>query len=211
VSDEEIVAASQHNRLAFADLLESLTDDQLATQSLCGKWDCATVGAHLAAAITARVSVFGVALVRNLGNFDKANDQVARRQAEGGVAKSITTIRLNAGSRFAPPGTGVRAPLADVLIHIGDIVRPLGLPHEVPDHHVRIALGFFGDGRAMGFVKRGSTDGLSFAATDLNYTFGNGPVIAGRGIDLMMAMTGRTIALADLDGPGVAILRQRLG
>lgn len=64
--------------------------------------------------------------------------------------------------------------------------------------------------RSLEVSKRGSTDGLTFIATDLDYSFGHGPAVTGRGVDLMMAMSGRTVALADLDGPGVDILRQRL-
>jgi uncharacterized protein (TIGR03083 family) len=210
MDNEGVVAASALNRTAFADLLESLSPDQLATQSLCGRWDIATVGAHLSAAITTRITAFGVELFKNRGSFDKANDAVARKAATHGVAASIATIRANANSRFAPPGSGPRAPLTDVLVHTGDIARPLGLPHNAAPDHVRTALEFLDGPRTTGFVKRGSMAGLKVVADDLDTSYGSGEELHGRGIDMMMAICGRTVALDDLAGAGVATLRSRL-
>jgi uncharacterized protein (TIGR03083 family) len=210
VDSEDVFRASAANRLAFADLLESLSPEQLATPSLCGGWDVATVGAHLGAAITTRIPVFALTLVRNLGSFDRANDATARNAAKRGVSATIETIRQNANSRFTPPASGPRAPLTDVLVHTGDIARPLGLPHDPPTDHVRTALEFLTGPRPVGFVKRGSLEGLHLTADDLGFSSGNGEPISGRGADLMMAMCGRAAALDDLHGAGTATLRHRL-
>ncbi|HEX3825273.1 MAG TPA: maleylpyruvate isomerase family mycothiol-dependent enzyme [Mycobacteriales bacterium] len=212
MASEEVFRASASERLAFADLLAGLSPEQLAAPSLCGRWDVATVGAHLGSAITTRISVFAVTLIRHRGDFDRANDATARKAAKRGTAATIETIRSNADSRFTPPGTGPRAPLTDVLVHTGDVARPLGLPHAAPDDHVRIALEFLDRPRTIGFVKPGSLDGLRFVADDLGAETGEagGEELHGRGIDLMMAICGRSHALDDLRGPGVALLRSRL-
>jgi uncharacterized protein (TIGR03083 family) len=210
VDNEDVFRASANARMAFADLLESLSPEQLATQSLCGQWDVATVGAHLGAAITTRIPVFAVTLVRNLGSFDRANDATARSAAKRGISATIETIRQNADSRFTPPGTGPRAPLTDVLVHTGDIARPLGLPHTAPDDQVRTALEFLDGPRTTGFVKRGSLAGLRLVADDLGTDVGSGDELRGLGVDLMMAICGRAHALGDLQGPGVTTLRGRL-
>jgi uncharacterized protein (TIGR03083 family) len=205
-----IFAASASQRLAFAELLEGLTPDQLAAQSLCGQWDVATVGAHLGAAITTKIPAFALALLRHGMSFDRANDATARNAAKRGVPATIGTIRDNANSRFVPPGTGPRAPLTDVVVHTGDIARPLGLPHDAPADTVRTMLEFLSGPRTVGFIARGSTAGLAFVADDLEITVGSGEELHGRGIDLAMAMCGRTHALADLSGPGVEVLQARL-
>jgi uncharacterized protein (TIGR03083 family) len=207
---DDIFRASAAQRTVFADLLESLSPEQLATQSLCGRWDVATVGGHLAAAITTRLPYFFVMMIRNRGSFDRANDAVAHKSAARGVAATIATIRENANSRFTPPGTGPRAPLTDVLVHTGDIARPLGLPHEAPADSVRTALEFLTGPRTIGFVKPGSLDGIQIVAEDLDAEYAGGEQIRGRGIDLMMAMCGRTEAIDALQGPGADTLRQRL-
>jgi uncharacterized protein (TIGR03083 family) len=208
---DAIYAAAAVNRRAFADLLETLTPAQLASQSLCGDWDVATVGAHLASAITTRLPVFMVELLRNRGSFDRANSATATKEARHGVPATIAKIRANADSRFTPPIVGPRAPLTDSIVHTGDIARPLGLPHDAPADHVRTALEFLSSPRPIGFVRPGSLTGLSIVADDLDLCLGVGEQLSGRGVDLAMAMCGRAQALPALNGPGVEILRSRLG
>lgn len=204
---DAIYAAAAVNRRTMADTLEALTPEQLSTPSLCGDWDVQTVGAHLASAITTRMSAFMIELVRNRGSFDRANSATAIKEARNGITATIAKIRANADSRFTPPVTGPRAPLTDVIVHLGDITRPLGLPHEAPADHVRTALEFLAAGRPVGFVRKGSLVGLRFVATDLDLRIGDGEEVRGRGLDLAMAMCGRTQALAALEGPGVPRLR----
>ncbi|MGN6162283.1 MAG: maleylpyruvate isomerase family mycothiol-dependent enzyme [Marmoricola sp.] len=207
---DAIYAAAAANRRAMADLLEGLTPEQLTRQSLCGDWDVATVGAHLASAITTRLPVFMVELVRNRGSFDRANSATAIKEARHGVPATIAKIRANAESRFTPPIVGPRAPMTDAIIHTGDIARPLGLPHDAPPDHVRVALEFLGSPRPIGFVRPGWHAGLAFVALDLDLRIGDGEELRGRGVDLAMAMCGRRQALGTLAGPGVDILRARL-
>jgi uncharacterized protein (TIGR03083 family) len=207
---EAIFAASAAERRTFADVLAGLDTAQLATPSLCGGWDIATVGAHLACAITTRLPVFMVAMLRNGFNFDRANDWTARQAAKRPVATTVDVLRRNAESRFVPPGAGPRAPLTDVLVHLGDICRPLGLPHDPPRAHVVTALEFLTGPRPVGFVQRGSLSGLQLVAEDAGVELGSGEPLRGSGVDLMMAVCGRTQALDLLAGPGVATLRARL-
>lgn len=210
VTNDQIFAAAAINRRAMADLLDRLTPEQLSTQSLCGDWDVQTVGAHLASAITTRLPVFMVELIRNRGNFDRANSATAIKQARRGVPATIERIRANADSRFTPPGYGPQAPHTDVIVHLGDIARPLGMPHEVPADHVGTALEFLIK-QPTGFVRPKSLSGLRFVASDLGTTYGDGvEEVTGPGIELVMAMCGRGVAFDSLSGPGVATLRTRL-
>jgi len=195
----------------MADLLEALTPEQLAEPSLCGDWDVQTVGAHLATAITTNTAAFMVELIRQRGSFDKANAATAHKEARNGITATIAKIRANAASRFVPPVAGPRAPLTDVIVHTGDIARPLGLPHNAPDDHVRTALEFLTTGRPIGFVGRGWLADLQVVADDVDFSHGSGAELRGRGIDLTMALCGRPSALSDLTGDGVDILAGRLG
>jgi uncharacterized protein (TIGR03083 family) len=206
---DAIYAAAAVNRRTMADLLEGLTPEQLATQSLCGVWDVQTVGAHLASAITTKTSAFLVELIRNRGSFDRANASTAIKAARNGVPATVAKLRANAESRFTPPVTGPRAPLTDVIVHLGDMTRPLGLPHDAPPDHVRTALEFLTTGKPIAFVRKGTLDGIRFVAADLDMTMGDGEEVRGRGVDIVMAMCGRTQATSALDGPGVEVLRSR--
>jgi len=47
-------------------------------------------------------------------------------------------------------------------------------------------------------------------ATDIDWEHGSGPEVTGPGEALLMTMTGRPAAVADLSGPGLGTLATRL-
>jgi hypothetical protein len=61
-----------------------------------------------------------------------------------------------------------------------------------------------------GLVPRRRVTGLSLRATDQDWTWGEGAEVSGTSEALAMALSGRTVALEDLTGPGAAELRRRL-
>lgn len=182
----------------------------MATASLCTGWDVRTVAGHLASAVAPSLTPFLVAVLRSAGNLHRANDAVARREARRPVADLVQTLRSRADSHFAPPVVGARGPLADVLVHAGDMRLPLGLPHDPRTTRVQLALDFVTRARPVGFVPRGRLRGLRLVADDLTWSWGEGALLSGRGIDLVMAACGRASVLALLKGAGVPTLRKRL-
>lgn len=206
----EIVAASAVERRALADLLETLSPAQRATQSLCGAWDVTTVAGHLAVSVSPSKKPFLLALLRHSGNFHRANDDAARQWARRPVTEIVATLRDHSDNPFQPPLTGPRAPLTDVLVHTGDIRVPLGLEYEPAAASVLTALQFVTTGRTVGFMPRGRLAGLRLVADDLEWSWGRGPALVGRGIDVLLAATGRAAVLSRLDGDGVAVLAARL-
>ncbi len=73
-----------------------------------------------------------------------------------------------------------------------------------------MSLDFLVGGRAVGFVPKSRPAGLRFEATDLDWAWGSGPAVRGTAEALMLALTGRRVALDELQGDGVATLRSRL-
>ena len=63
-----------------------------------------------------------------------------------------------------------------------------------------------------GFVPKGRVAGLAYRATDLDWSGGpgDGAVLEGPAEALLLAICGRAVALADLTGDGVEVLRTRL-
>ena len=59
-------------------------------------------------------------------------------------------------------------------------------------------------------MPRGRGDGLRFRATDQDWAHGNGLEVSGPSEALALAIGGRTVALDDLAGPGLPLLRSRL-
>lgn len=197
-------------RRRIADLAEGLTAEQLAAPSLCGQWCVHDVVAHLVVPLEVSLRKFALTMLASRGNFDRANVRLAREQARRPVGELVEVLRRKAGSRFTPPGAGPEAPLTDLLVHGLDIRWPLGLPSATPEERVRTSLSYLTGGRAAGVVARGTTAGLRFEADDVGWAHGSGPAVRGFADALLLAITGRTVALDHLRGDGVPALRSRL-
>jgi uncharacterized protein (TIGR03083 family) len=206
---ERVFAAVADERRQIATLVEGLDDTQLATPSLCAGWDVKTVAAHLACSV---VDGFSAAMRMALrrGSLARAIDELARCRAQLPVADIVATLRQRAEYPLSPPVFGPVAPFADILIHGGDIRIPLGLPFVPDPEKAALALDFLTGPWPFGFVTLGRLWGISLHGTDIDRSWGKGAEIRGPGSALMMAVSGRTALLDNLDGPGLPLLRQRL-
>jgi uncharacterized protein (TIGR03083 family) len=197
-------------RRGLADLVSGLTDEQQATQSLCGEWSVRDVVAHLVVPLEVSIPKFALAMLACRGNFDRANVRLAREQARRPFGELTEVLRRKADSRFTPPGSGPEAPLTDLLVHGLDIRRPLGLPRDIPGERLHKSLTFVTAAPGGAVVAKGTLDGLRFEAKDIDWAHGGGPTVRGDAEALLLAITGRTIALDHLSGDGVPTLRSRL-
>ena len=207
----EIFASIADERRTMADLLSSLTDEQLQTPSLCPPWTVHEVGAHVVVPLQATRWDFLAAFAACRGNFDRTIERMTARWAVLRIGELVNILRSKADHRFAPPGAGPVAPLTDLIVHGLDVRRPLGIPRRIPEDRTRAALDFLVGKRALGFVKSSWLPGLRLEATALDWAHGSGALVRGQSDLLLLALTGRRAVLDDLDGDGVAILRQRFG
>ena len=150
--------------------------------------------------------------MRARGSADRAVDMISRKLARREPDEIVATLREKADSRVRPPGVGAMGPMADSCIHLRDAARPLGLDVTAPARRLadRARLPRLPQRARRGFVPAGRLTGLRFRATDQEWRSGDGPEVAGPSEALALAMTGRPVALADLDGDGVPVLRHRL-
>jgi len=200
----EIAAA----RRELADYLDTLDDQAWETQSLCSKWTVRDVAAHLSMPLTTSLPTVMLATARTF-SFDKANDKLSRERAAKLSPKELAAaLRDNAEHRFKPPFLGPEAPLTDITVHGSDIRRPLGATVPVPKERATAVLDFLMKA-PQGFVSKKRLAGLRFEATDIEWSHGEGQLVRGPAEALIMAITGRTAALDDLEGDGVATLRAR--
>lgn len=202
-------AAVADERRRIAGLLGDLDDAQLATPSLCAGWDVKTVAAHVVSTVTDGTPAFLRLAVRR-GGLGRAIDDLARRGAQLPAADVIARLRGCADRRISPPLFGPLDPLADVLVHGGDIGIPLGLPFQPDPQLAGMAMEFLTGPWPLGFVPVGRLRGIRLRANDICRTWGRGAEVRGPVAALMMAVTGRTALLHLLDGPGLPILRRRL-
>ncbi len=85
----------------------------------------------------------------------------------------------------------------------------LGLPNDVTLDDWRMVLDWLPSG-VPGLVPKRRAAGLRLVAADQDWSWGEGEAINGSSEALAMALAGRPVALNDLQGPGVALLRDRL-
>lgn len=211
LDDEAVFAATARNRRRIADLLDGLTAAEWAVPSLCDGWTVRHVAAHLLQHVFVGFGRFVLLSVRHRGDTDATVDHIARSIARREPAEIVHLLREHADDRVDPPRVGPWGPFADTCVHLRDIARPLGRDDDVPSEDWAALLGYLTSPRAAGaLVPPARTDGIFLEATDVGERYGDGLVIRGPAEALGMALTGRAVALADLSGPGVGVLRHRI-
>jgi uncharacterized protein (TIGR03083 family) len=211
MDNDDLFRRTAANRRRAADLLAGLTPEQWSTPTLCAEWTVRELAGHLIMPMEASIPGFLLTLVRAGGSADRAVDMTSRNLARRGPDAMVTTLREKADSRVRPPGVGAMGPMADSCIHLRDAARPLGLDVTPPPDDWRIVLDFLVSPAARrGFIPKGRLDGLRLRATDLDWRSGDGAEVTGPGEALALAMTGRPVALSELEGDGVSVLRDRL-
>jgi uncharacterized protein (TIGR03083 family) len=197
-------------RFRLADFVSDLADEQWATPSLCAAWTVRHVVAHLT--LTTRITVPRLlrAAVKARGSFDRMEiDLAAQRVAAYTDAELVEQLRESAGSTRRMPGSTPMDPLMDLVIHAQDIARPLRRCYQSPPEVVAACLAYVAVNTFMGGPRR--LAGVRLVSTDTGWTLGEGTELRGPDADLLLVAAGRRAGLDALDGPGAAVVAQRLG
>jgi uncharacterized protein (TIGR03083 family) len=200
----------EQERRWLADLLESRDTRDWDRPSLCAGWRIRDVAAHVALASTP--PSLGQMLVdgaRARGRFHRLNHDVAVRHADRLGSGLVTGLREHADSRRLPAVTSYRNTLFDVLVHTQDVALPLGLDHRMPVEAARDAAQRVW---TMGwpFWARRRLRLFRLAATDIDWTAGDGALVRGPIAALLLLLTGRTARLDSISGAGADRLRQQV-
>jgi uncharacterized protein (TIGR03083 family) len=189
-------------RAALIDDLGHVDDDRWDLPSLCPGWTVHDVVAHLVnTARTTRVG-FVVGLARAGFDFDRQNARGVERERRASPRETLEQLRRVA-SRTSTPPAPLDSRLVEEVVHGEDVRRPLGIVRSYPQEVVVRALrlqtrtpaSFGGAKELVGRVR--------LAATDADLSIGEGPDVSGTALSLLLAVTGRRVALDDLTGPGV--------
>jgi uncharacterized protein (TIGR03083 family) len=192
-------------RAALINHLENLDDVRWGEQSLCRGWTVHDVAAHLVD--TARTTRFRFVVGLAWARFDFHRQNARGVQRHRGTSPQETLERLRrVQSRRSTPPAPLDSRLVEEVVHGEDIRRPLGITHTYPEEAVLRSLrlqartpGAFGGAREL-------VSGVRLTATDADVSIGDGPDVTGPALSLLLAVSGRRVALADLDGPGVPAL-----
>ncbi|HSK61112.1 MAG TPA: maleylpyruvate isomerase family mycothiol-dependent enzyme [Actinomycetospora sp.] len=200
--------ATHAERARLADDLAGLTAEQWAAPSLCGDWTVEEVVAHLTAAASIGRWRWIASMVG--ARFDPAVHNARRLAEHRGATPAETLERFRAvvTSTVAPSGH-TPAWLGEVVVHGEDVRRPLGIA-DAPQTATTTPVAAFFASRDFTVAGKTVTRGLRLEATDGPFAAGEGPRVTGPTLALVMAMAGRVPHLDELEGPGVATLRERL-
>ncbi|GEL24922.1 hypothetical protein PSU4_38760 [Pseudonocardia sulfidoxydans NBRC 16205] len=162
--------------------------------------------------LTSAASIGRWAWIRSMvgARFD-SDVHNARRLAEyRGATPAETLQRFRAVVDRQTAASGHTAAwLGEVVVHAHDIRRPLGIEHTFPVESLMAVATFFA-ARDFAVASATVSKGLRLDATDGPFTAGDGPLVSGPTLALVMVMAGRRAYLDDLTGPGATTITQRL-
>lgn len=192
-------------RAALIDDLRELDDARWEEPSLCGEWTVHEVVAHLVdTALTTRLG-FVVGLARARFDFDRQNARGVERHRRASPRQTLERLIGVAARRSTPPAP-LDSRLVEQVVHGEDIRRPLGLTRSYPLEAVVRSLRLqartpesFGGAREL--VAR-----VRLTAADADVSIGIGPDVSGPALALLLVVSGRRVALDELEGPGVTLL-----
>jgi uncharacterized protein (TIGR03083 family) len=198
----------EQERASLVDALAALPAADWNRPSLCTGRTVRDVVGHLIATASMTPSTFFVKLAGSGFSFERMTGKEIDRVTAGRTdADLVEAMRSLISARTAPPGPATSW-LGETIVHGEDVFRALGGYREHPVEHVVAVADFYKNSNLLiGAKKR--IAGVTLRATDTDWQHGDGPLVSGPILALVMAMTGRKIALDDLSGDGLTVLRGR--
>ena len=198
----------QIERAALVDALAQLPATDWDSPSLCAGWRVRDIVGHLISTARMTPPTFFMSLATSGFRFDTMTARGIQKAVESRTDyELVDLLRSLIDTRTAPPGPTVSW-LGESIVHGEDIFRAVGGYRDHPIEHVLAVADSYKNSNLLIGAKR-RISGLSLQATDVEWSHGVGPDVRGPAIALLMAMAGRTAALDDLTGDGVALLNGR--
>lgn len=194
----------------MGEYLARLDEDDWDRPSLCEGWRVRDVVGHILDGNELRLWTLPLRLARHGFSSDRSGRIHSIARAEGRTPASLlhdflTRDRWAGTCRVFPP----RLVLLDRLVHHQDIRRALGHDRVVPEDRLVACLDATPRlGSVFGARRR--TKGLRLEATDVEWSWGDGPLVRGSGESLLLTMLGRPQPLPELEGEGAAVLAGRI-
>lgn len=203
----DLAAMARVERAALYDDLQALTDERWSTMTVCDPWTVRHLVAHMTAVGNQTAPNFFTGFITSGFSFDRFVNKDLARFNQGSNADVLARFAQTLSSTKSPPAPKYVA-LGEYMCHGEDIRRAVGAPGQHPEAHVvALADAYRKTGAPLNGKKR--TAGLRLRATDVEWSAGDGPEVAGPGMDLILAISGRGGPLDSCTGDGVATMRAR--
>ncbi|MEV0350324.1 maleylpyruvate isomerase family mycothiol-dependent enzyme [Nonomuraea sp. NPDC050680] len=191
-------------RTTLVQMLESLPEQDWDHNSLCAGWRVRDVAAHLVLSTNANLAWILANVIRARGNVNRAIRDTAIRHADHTTTSElISTLREGIHQRVTPTGSTVADRLMDLVVHAQDIAMPLGIHRHVPAAAARSALDRIWTG---GGFKAHKSFKYHLVATDARWEAGEGPLIEGPAVSVLLLLSGRNAGREPLFGEGATQL-----
>lgn len=199
----------------LAELAKSLDESDWNQPSLCDGWRVRDVYGHMCLGHTYPLPKLLLGVARAGFDIDKGSAEESVAWASDRTTAEITdtidhvaTDHVRKGiARFIPDSDGY----VDHVIHELDVRRPLVRPRPLADGRMVAALDAMTMKQGGGTKPKKRMAGLSFTATDVEWSNGEGPEVRGTGEALLLALANRDLTLGELDGDGAATFAGRVG
>lgn len=197
-------------RTEFAAQAKGLTPAEWDAPTLCEGWRVRDVVAHLILPdrFSPLVGLVGRLVPAGLLGLDRVICQDAIIRGSVPVPDLMASYQAAIHRRSVPPGRQPANVLADLVIHLQDVRRPLGLPWSYDMKLLTTVASTVYPDKGLGVPKR--VAGLSLRATDTRWAQGDGAEVSGPLEALILAMAGRPVTLPALAGTGTAVLAARI-
>jgi len=203
---KSLMDMAYEERSDLAALLKTLTPQEWNAASLCDKWTVKDVVAHVVS--YEELNFFGLVKRFAKGWVVRANEVGVKEFAAMSPDDLMDLLHRHLRPQGLTAGFGGMIALVDGTVHHQDIRRALDHPRAVPIDRLERILPLVPSNPRLGAGRR--VKGLHLQATDVNWQHGSGPEVEGTGEALLMAMTGRRVALDELTGPGLVTMAERL-
>ncbi len=178
--------------LALADLLDALPPERWDVPSLCEGWRIREVVAHMGMPARYGEDAFMAELRECEFDFTRLSNRIAARDAQLPTAELVADLRSEVLHDWSPPGGGADGALSHVAIHGFDITVPLGEVRRTPDAAAVHVLDQLVRGGAHAHFGTDISN-HEFQATDVDWSYGSGPLVKGPIDDLILRTCGRTV------------------
>lgn len=195
-------------RRDLADYVETLTEVQWNQPSLCSEWTVRDVVGHVPSYDELGWPTTMALFARSGFSLTRANEALVERSRRLSTDELVATLRTRDVPRGITTMFGCAVALTDCMLHHQDIRRALGQPRAISEDRLAAALNFLPRARVL--PAPANMRGLRLVATDIDWAYGTGPELSGTGEALLIALAGRREGLADLMGPGLSTLTQRV-
>jgi uncharacterized protein (TIGR03083 family) len=175
----------------LADLLAAAPEGTWDAPTLCERWQVRHVVAHVTMPARLTPEQFGAEMAIAGGDFGVLSDTVAARDGALPTEELLDALRSPRLHAWQPPGGGSAGALSHAVIHSLDVTLALAEPAVAPQEAVVAVLDLITAASGAWFGV--DLSDVRLEASDVDWSWGSGPVTRGDAGELVALLSARTL------------------